>query len=138
MKDYIDDILKGTAMEEVQIIKTTSKPQPTPVPDTTEKVKSKQAPSKRTAKTTATPSSIVSKKAGTIKFVPNPNIGSRRGPDFASIRVPKEFTEALLVLFDNGKLTLIMDEVICDYLNRNRTALAQKYQAKNPFTTKAD
>lgn len=135
MKDYIDDILKGTAMEEVQIIKTTSKPQPTSttIPQKIEKVTPKKTP----AKIATAPTSIVSKKAGKIKFIPNPNIGSRRGPEFASIRVPKEFTEALSVLFDGGKLTLIMDEVICDYLNRNRAALAEKYRAKNPFDQKS-
>lgn len=136
MKDYIDDILKGTAMEEVQIIKTTSKAQP--IPKTLPK-KSPKAISKKTAtKIIATPFTVVSSKSGKIKFVPNPNIGSRRGPDFASIRVPKEFTDALSVLFDGGKLTLIMDEVICDYLNRNRAALAEKYRAKNPFDQKSN
>ena len=134
MKDYIDDILKGTAMEEVQIIKTTSKPQSTTTPKKIEKVTSKKSPTK----VAPPPTSVVSKKAGKIKFVPNPNIGSRRGPEFASIRVPKEFTEALSVLFDGGKLTLIMDEVICDYLNRNRAALAEKYRAKNPFDQKSN
>ena len=134
MKDYIDDILKGTAMEEVQIIKTTSKPQSTTTPEKIEKVTLKKTPTKIIPTTT----SIVSKKAGKIKFVPNPNIGSRRGPEFASIRVPKEFTEALSVLFDGGKLTLIMDEVICDYLNRNRAVLAEKYRAKNPFDQKSN
>ena len=136
MKDYIDDILKGTAMEEVQIIKTTSKPQPIPtaIPKKIEKATSKKAPDKNTV----VPTTIVSKKSGKIKFVPNPNIGSRRGIEFASIRVPKEFTEALIVLFDGGKLTRIMDEVICDYLNRNRAALAEKYRAKNPFDQKFD
>jgi len=103
MKDYIDDILKGTAMEEVQIIKTTSKPQPTSttIPKKTEKVTPKKIPAK-------------------------------------SIRVPKEFTDALIVLFDGGKLTLIMDEVICDYLNRNRAVLEEKYRAKNPFDQKSN
>jgi len=136
MKDYIDDILKGTAMEEVQIIKTTSKPQPTSttIPKKTEKVTPKKIP----AKIVGTPTTTVSKKSGKIKFVPNPNIGSRRGLEFASIRVPKEFTDALIVLFDGGKLTLIMDEVICDYLNRNRAVLEEKYRAKNPFDQKSN
>lgn len=136
MKDYIDDILKGTAMEEVQIIKTTSKAQPTLT--TTPKKVEKVTPKKTPSKIVTAPTSVVSKKSGKIKFVPNPNIGSRRGPEFASIRVPKEFTDALSVLFDGGKLTLIMDEVICDYLNRNRAALAEKYRAKNPFDSKSN
>ena len=131
MKDYIDDILKGTAMEEVQIIKTTSKSPPiaTIIPKQTKKA----TVQKTTPKTVATASTVVKQKSGKIKFIPNPNIGSRRGKEFASIRVPKEFTEALSVLFDGGKLTLIMDEVICDYLNRHRAALAEKYREKNPF-----
>lgn len=130
MRNFTDDILKGTAMEEVQIIKTTSKSKPvTTSPAKTEKVK----PNKVISKIAPSPKMGRVKKSGKVKFIPYPNSVNRRGPDFASLRVPKEFTDALNVLFDNKKITQIMDEVICNYLNRHRAELEEKYRKLNPF-----
>ena len=130
MRNYTDDILKGTAMEEVQIIKTTSKS--TPVIASPPKVE-KTKPKKVISKTVTSTKIGRVKKAGKVKFIPYPNSVNRRGPDFASLRVPKEFTDALNVLFDNKKITQVMDEVICDYLNRHRNELEEKYRKLNPF-----
>ncbi len=124
MRNFTDDILKGTAMEEVQIIKTTSKAQPI--------LKKPAKPKNDTAKETlavipTTPKKSRRKKSTSLKFTPKAENGNRRGIDYATVRIPKEFTLALKILFDGQKLTHIMDEVVSDYLNRHQAELSEKY-----------
>ncbi|MEM6320460.1 MAG: hypothetical protein AAF960_22515 [Bacteroidota bacterium] len=125
MKDYIDDILKGTAMEEVQIIKKTSTT--TPVSTTPKTTTKKETP------VAATPKKRRTKKATVRKLATNAETGNRRGKDYTTIRVSKEFTLALKILFDGQNLTHIMDQIVEDYLNRHRKELEEKYQQLKPF-----
>jgi len=125
MKDYIDDILKGTAMEEVQIIKKTSTTTPvSTMPKTS---------TKKVTPVAATPKKRRTKKAAVRKSATNPENGNRRGKDYTTIRISKEFTLALKILFDGQNLTHIMDQIVEDYLNRHRKELEEKYQQLKPF-----
>lgn len=130
MKDFTDDILAGTAMENVQIIKSNQQavqvieiPKQEVAPIIAKSVQVASTTKKRGRK----------KKLADFEFIPNPDAGNRRGKDYATIRMSKEFTQALKVLFDDQKMTLIMDTVVCAYLNQHKAELAEKYNKILPF-----
>ena len=125
MKDYTVDILKGTAMEEVQIIKKTSTSKPTVV--------TSENPKRPLAAITTTTKKSRRKKSATKKFTPKADSGNRRSKEYATIRIPKEFTLALKILFDGQKLTNIMDQIVCEYLNTHQVELEEKYSQLKPF-----
>ena len=124
MKTYMEDILKGTAMEEAQIFTTASK--------TNNPSKQQKVIKKSITKKTAKPTSLI--LAAPKYFKPSPpGKKNRRGKDYASIRISKIHTSALKMLFDEVELTYMIDLVLCDFLNRNYAMLKERYCLANPF-----